>query len=243
VEYQINTLQYLAMDQIANNIQKYRYMSGGQVSMPMVLTTSGSGAPGGSAAQHSDNAYPSVMNYGVKTVIPTTPHDAKGLFASAVAEDDLVMVYFPAALMGERGEVPDEDYTTPFGEADVRREGDDVTVVAIGETIPDALAVADDVDEDVEVIDPRTLLPLDETTIFESVRKTGRLVVVDPANRTCGAAAEIAARVSNQCIWSLDAPVKRVTRADSPISYAPPQERYVLPDADTIERAIDDVTW
>lgn len=245
VEYQINTLQYLAMDQIANNIRKVGFMSGGQFSVPLVLTIAGSGAPGGSAAQHSDNAYPSVLHYGVKTIVPTTPADVEGLFATAVADDDLVMAYFPAPLMGSRGEVPDGDHRIPLGEASIRRAGSDATVVAIGEAVPAALEAADSLaaEIDVEVIDPRTLLPLDEATIAESVRKTGRLVVVDPANRTCGVAAEIAARIADTCVWSLDAPIKRVTRPDAPISYAPAQERYVLPDADRIERAVDDVTW
>lgn len=243
VEYQINTLPYLSLDQIANNAQKYRMMSGGEVSVPLVMTIVGSGASGGNAAQHSDNPYPLLMNVGVKTVVPTTPYDVKGLFRSAVADNDPVAVFFPAQLMGERGTVPDDQYCIPFSEANKRRSGEDVTVIAIGETVPRAVAAADNLDVSVEIIDPRTLLPLDEETIFTSVRKTQRVVIVDPANRTCGAAAEIGARISNECIWSLDAPVKRVTRADVPISYSPPQEEYVLPDQETIEQAIRDITW
>jgi pyruvate dehydrogenase E1 component beta subunit len=243
VEYQINTLPYLSLDQIANNAQKYRMMSGGDVSVPLVMTVVGSGASGGNAAQHSDNVYPLLMNVGVKTIVPSTPYDVKGLFRSAVAENDPVMVFFPAQLMGQRGEVPDTQYSIPLGEADVKRSGEDVTVIAIGETVPTALAAAENLDISVEVIDPRTLLPLDEETIFTSVRKTQRAVIVDPANRTCGAAAEIGVRISNNCIWSLDATVKRVTRAGAPISYSPPQEEHVLPDRETIERSNRDVTW
>lgn len=243
IEYQVNTLPYLVMDQIANSAQKYRMMSGGQVTVPMTMTVMGAGVSGGSAAQHSDNIYPLLMHTGIKTVVPTTPYDAKGLFRTAVAEDDPVIVFFPTQLLGRQGEVPEEAYSVPFGEAAVRREGEDVTVVAIGDTARVVEAVAEEIagEIDVEIIDPRTMLPLDEETIFESVRKTNRVVVAESANRTCGAAAEIVARISNMCIWSLDAPVKRVTRADSPVSYAPPQEQYILPDEETIRRAITDV--
>ena len=245
VEHQINTLPYMAMDQLVNNAQKLRLMSGGQLSVPMVLSVAGSGAPGGNAAQHSDNPGPALMHYGVKTIVPTSPGEVRGLFRTAVAEDDLVVALFPADLMGQRGDVADTPDSIPLGEAAVKRQGEDATVVAIGEMVPETLTVAERLagDLDVEVIDPRTLVPLDEETIFESVWKTGRIVIVDPSNRMCGFAAEIAARVSNECVWALDAPVKRVTRADVPISYAPSQERYALPDAETVERAIQDVTW
>ncbi|WP_255152045.1 alpha-ketoacid dehydrogenase subunit beta [Halorarius halobius] len=243
IEYQINTMSYLGMDQLVNNAQKLRHMTDGQVSIPMTITVNTSGAPGGSAQQHSDNAYPSLLNYGVKTVVPSTAYDQKGLFMSAVAEDDPVMVFWPANVIGHRSEVPDEPYRIPLGEADVKREGSDVTVVAVGEMVPEALSVAESMapEVDVEVIDPRTLLPLDEETIFESVRKTNRVVVADSSNRTCGFAAEVASRIANQSFWDLDAPVKRVTRADVPVAYDPPEEQYVLPDEDTIERAIGDV--
>lgn len=243
VEYQINTMSYLGMDQLVNNAQKLRHMTDGQVSIPITVTVNSAGAPGGSAAQHSDNAYPSLLNYGVKTVVPSTAYDQKGLFLSAVAEDDPVMVFWPASVVGHRSEVPDEPYRIPLGEADVKREGEDVTVVAVGETVPKALSVAEKMagDVSVEVVDPRSLMPLDEETIFESVRKTNRVVLVDSTNRTCGVAGEIAARISNQGFWDLDAPIKRVTRAEIPVSYSPPEEQYVLPDEDTIERAVSDV--
>lgn len=243
IEYQINTMSYLGMDQLVNNAQKLRHMTDGQVSIPITVTVNSAGAPGGSAAQHSDNAYPSLLNYGVKTVVPSTAYDQKGLFLSAVAEDDPVMVFWPANVVGHRSEVPDEPYRIPLGEADVKREGEDVTVVAIGETVPKALSVAEKMADDVsvEVVDPRSLMPLDEETIFESIRKTNRVVLVDSTNRTCGVAGELAARISNQSFWDLDAPIKRVTRAEIPVSYSPTEEQYVLPDEDTIERAISDV--
>jgi len=243
IEYQINTMSYLGMDQLVNNAQKLRHMTDGQVSIPITITVNTAGAPGGSAQQHSDNAYPSLLNYGVKTVVPSTAYDQKGLFLSAVAEDDPVMVFWPSSVLGQRSEVPDEPYRIPLGEADVKREGEDVTVVAIGETVPMALSAAEELSDeaDIEVVDPRSLLPLDEETIFESVRKTNRVVVVDSTNRTCGTAGDIAARIANHNFWDLDAPVKRVTRADAPVSYSPPEEQYILPDEETIIRAVRDI--
>lgn len=245
IEYQINTMSYLGMDQLVNNAQRLRHMTDGQVSIPLTITIPQAGAAGGAAAQHSDNPYPSLLNYGMKTVVPSTPYDQLGLFRSAIAEDDPVMVYWPAGVVGDRGEVPDEPYSIPLGDADVKREGNDVTIVAVGEMVPEALAVAEKMagDQSLEVIDPRTLLPLDEERIFESVQKTGRLVVADSSYRTCGFGAELVARFANRNFWELEAPVKRVTRADVPISYSPPEENHVLPDADTIERAVSDVLF
>lgn len=244
IEYQINTMAYMAMDQLVNNAQKLRHMTYGQVSIPLTITVPQAGTPGGSAAQHSDNPYPALMNYGVKTVVPSTPYDQLGLFRSAVAEDDPVVVFWPATVIGNRGEVPEDPYEIPLGEADVKREGEDVTVVAIGEMVHEALAVAEELDPDVsiEVVDPRTLLPLDEETIIQSVRKTGRVVVVDATNRTCGTAGEIASRISDKAFWHLDAPVKRVTRMDVPVSYSPPEEGHTIPDEETITQAVRDVT-
>jgi pyruvate dehydrogenase E1 component beta subunit len=243
IEYQINPIPHIAMDQIVNNAHKLRHMTGGQVSVPLTITVPSAGAPGGSAAQHSENTWPQLLNFGVKVVVPSSPYDQKGLFRSALEEDDPVIVYWPGSVYRRREEVPRDPYTVPLGSADVKREGADLTVVAVGELVPAALSVAEEyADElDVEVVDPRTLLPLDEETIFESVRKTGRVIVADDTARTCGTAAEIAARISNECFWYLDAPVKRVTRADVPVSYSPPQEEYVLPDEETLSTAVEDI--
>lgn len=245
IEHEINTLNYLAMDQIVNNANKLRYMTGGQVTIPMTLSIPAAGVPGSIAAQHSDANWPMLMNMGVKTVVPSTPYDAKGLFHSAVAEDDLVAVYFPADVMGQTGDVPNNRYTVPLGEADVKKTGSDVTIVGVGETVRYAMDVAANLSGEIsiEVVDPRTLLPFDEETVFESVRKTQRVIVTDGANRTCGAAAEIAARISNRCIWDLDAPVKRVTRGDVTVSNSPSEERAALPDRETIERAVQDIIY
>jgi len=244
IEYQINTATYVAMDQIVNQAQKLSHMSDGQISAPITITIPMSGAPGGLAGQHSDNPYAVFVHYGIKTVIPSTPYDAKGLFRSAVEEDDPVMVYFPVVNQRMKGEVPDESYTIPLGEADIKREGDDLTIVAIGEAVQNALSVAEDMSDetDIEVVDPRTLTPLDEETIIESVEKTGRVIVVDNANRLCGVAADIAARISNEAFWYLDLPVKRVTRMHTvPPAFNPPQEQAVLVDDEVIETAVRDL--
>lgn len=242
VEYQINPIAHVAMDQLVNNAQKLRYMTGGQVSVPITITVPAAGASGGGAAQHSDNVWPQLLNFGMKTVIPSTPTEQKGLFRAAFESDDPVVVFWPGALHGHREMVPRESYMVPLGEAAVKREGTDLTIVAVGALVPQALEVAHAyTDLDIEVVDPRTLLPLDEETIFQSVKKTGRVVVADDTTRTCGFAAELASRITNECFWYLDAPVKRVTRADVPISYSPQQEKFALPGEETLRRAIEDV--
>ena len=243
VEYQINTIPHLTMEQLVNNAARIHHMSNGQYSVPMTVTVPMAGSPGGLGPQHSEAPHAGLMHYGMKQVIPSTPYDAKGLLLSAIEDDDPVVVYFPVVLQGDTGEVPDETYTVPLGEAAVRREGDDVTVVAVGETVPQATAVAEEFEgkANVEVIDLRTPLPLDEEAILNSVEKTGRVVVVDTGNRMCGAAAEVAARIANRSLFDLDAPVKRVTRADAPVSYSEPEEAEVLPDQATISQAVEDV--
>lgn len=245
VEHQINTLSYVAMDQLVNNAAKLRYMTDGELTIPLTVLVPSTGAPGGNAAQHSDNPSPALLNYGLKSVAPSTPYDLKGLFHTAIREDDPVMVFCPAKRLGLRGEVPDESYTIPLGEAEIKREGTDVTVIAIGDAVGRVIEVSEQLaDEiDVEIIDPRSLLPLDEETIFESVEKTQRAIVVEDANRFCGVASEIAARIANHCIWSLDAPIKRVTRAGAPVSYTPSEEQAVLVEEETIEQALKDISW
>lgn len=243
VEYQINTIPHLTMEQLVNNAARIHHMSNGQYSVPMTVTVPMAGSPGGLGPQHSEAPHAGLMHYGMKQVIPSTPYDAKGLLLSAIEDDDPVVVYFPVVLQGDTGEVPDETYTVPLGEAAVRREGDDVTVVAVGETVPQATAVAEEFEgkANVEVIDLRTPLPLDEEAILNSVEKTGRVVVVDTGNRMCGTAAEVAARIANKSLFDLDAPVKRVTRADAPVSYSEPEEAEVLPDQAAISQAVEDV--
>lgn len=233
---------YLAMEPFANQAAKLHYMTGGQIAMPAVFLAA-LGAPGGNAAQHSDSPYPMFMNLGsgIKVVLPTTPYDAKGLIKSAIRDNNPVVFFFHGALGGTRGEVPDEEYTVPIGVADVKREGSDVTVVAIGWMVKRALEAAERLATEgtsVEVIDPRTLLPLDTATILRSVAKTGRLVVVDEAREICSAASEISAAVAQHGFGSLKAPIIRVTSPNVPIPFSPPLEKAVVPDTQRVVDAV-----
>jgi pyruvate dehydrogenase E1 component beta subunit len=197
---------------------------------------------GNNAAQHSDRPHPMFMNVpGLKIVAPSTPYDLKGLLKTAVRDDDPVLCFEDGTLWFTKGPVPEDEYLIPFGEADIKREGEDVTVVAIAGTVPHALAAAELLGAEgisVEVIDPRTLVPLDTRTILESVEKTGRLVTVDPAHRTCSAASEIAAIVAEQGFWSLSAPIVRVTTPDVHIPFSPSMEKGLYPDAGKVAAAV-----
>lgn len=232
---------YLAMEPIANQAAKLHYMTGGQIKMPVVFLAA-IGAPGGNAAHHSDSPYPMLMNLaGVKVVYPSTPYDAKGLFKSAIRDDNPVAFMFHIALGGALGEVPDEEYTVPLGVADVKREGGDVTVVAMGWMVKHSLKAAETLAQEgisVEVVDPRTLVPLDMDTILKSVAKTGRLVVVDEARQYCSAASEISASVAERGYDFLKAPILRVTTPNLPIPFSPPMEKHVVPGVDHILQAV-----
>ncbi|MBC8077251.1 MAG: alpha-ketoacid dehydrogenase subunit beta [Chloroflexales bacterium] len=233
---------YLAMEPFANQAAKLHYMTGGQITMPSVFLAA-LGAPGGNAAQHSDAPYPMFMNLGgVKVVLPTTPYDAKGLIKSAIRDNNPVIFFFHGALAGSRGEVPDEEYTVPIGVADVKRAGSDVTLVAIGWMVKHALEAAAKLEKEegisVEVIDPRSLVPLDTATILRSVEKTGRLVVADEARELCSAASEISASVAQHGFASLKAPILRVTTPNVPIPFSPPMEKAIVPGVQQIVNAV-----
>jgi pyruvate dehydrogenase E1 component beta subunit len=235
---------YTGMDQFANQVSKLRYMTGSQFDVPAVyVATMGGGS--NIAAQHSDSPHSVFMNLGgIKIVVATTPYDAKGLFKTAIRDDNPVLFLVPVVLIGSRGEVPEEDYTLPFGVADVKQEGSDVTIVAIGSMVKQALKAAKQLDKagvSAEVIDPRTLIPLDSERILESVAKTGRLVVADESREMCSAASEIAAMVAEQGFQDLKAPVKRVTAPNVPIPFSPPLEAFVIPDAARIADAAGEV--
>jgi pyruvate dehydrogenase E1 component beta subunit len=235
---------YTGFDAIANQAAKLRYMTAGQIRLPVVYMAV-MGAGRSSAAQHSDVPYPAFMNLGgVKVVVPSTSADAKGLLKAAIRDDDPVIFLQPARRGGELGEVPDGEHLVPLGTADTKRTGSDVTIVAIGAMVRHALRAADLLQQETisaEVIDPRTLFPLDEEAILASVRKTGRLVVVDEARTTCSAASEIAALAAERAFGALRAPVRRVTVPDVAIPYAPPLEKAVLPDEHRVVRAVRDV--
>jgi pyruvate dehydrogenase E1 component beta subunit len=241
VDLTIASFLYVAMDQIVSMAAKTTYMYGGQTRVPLVLRAS-MFFGGGNAAQHSDRNYPMFMNVpGLKIIAPSTPYDMKGLLKTAIREDDPVMSFEDGMLWGSRGEVPEEEYLIPFGVAEVKRAGTDVTVVAVASRVQEALTASETLTKEgvsVEVIDPRTLVPLDKETILASVAKTGRLVVVEEAHRTCGAAAEIVAIVAEEGFWSLKAPIKRLAVPDVHIPFSPPLERLMYPTASTIVSAV-----
>jgi len=241
VDLMVGSFFYVSMDQVANQAAKLPYMSGGQVSLPIVYFTA-SGPSGSAAAQHSENPHPMLMNVaGLKVVMPSTPRDAKGLMVSAIRDPNPVVYFQDAVLGGTRGSVPEEPYAIPIGEAEVKREGEDVTVVAIGALVGKALKVAEEREAEgvsVEVVDPRTLVPLDRGTILESVRKTGRLVVCDNARLTCSAASEIAAIVSEEAFDALKTAPRRVAWEDVPVPFSSVLENRVLVDEEKIRDAI-----
>jgi acetoin:2,6-dichlorophenolindophenol oxidoreductase subunit beta len=235
---------YTGFDAIANQAAKLHYMTAGQIKLPIVyMAVMGAGRSAG--AQHSDVPYPMLMNLGgIKVAVPSTPADAKGLLKAAIRDDNPVVFLQPARRGGEQGEVPEGEHVVPLGMADIKRSGTDVTIVAIGAMVRHALRAADILQQenvDAEVVDPRTLFPLDCATILASVRRTGRLVVVDEARATCSAASEIIALVAEQAFDRLAAPPRRVTVADVAIPYAPSLEKVVLPDEHTVVRAVREV--
>jgi pyruvate dehydrogenase E1 component beta subunit len=232
VEYQVPALLYVAFDQLVDQAQKLRYMTGGQTSIPVTYLVPASGWRPGIAGQHSDNPYALLVNSGMKTIIPMTASDAAGLVRTALLDPDPVMVFLPAAALPRRGEVPDKSSAIPFGVGRVAREGADVTVVAIGAILYDALDAADDVAADgiqIEVIDPRSLLPFDFDVVARSVEKTGRLIVCDDASRSCGMASEIVATLAERCHSALKMPAQRVTRPDVPVPFSHTLETAVVP--------------
>lgn len=244
VELYMAEFMLVAMDQVVNEAPRFRYMSGGQVQVPLVLK-SGYGFTAGWAGQHTGSIYGMFLGVpGLKVALPSTPADAKGLMATAIRDDNPVVYFHHYLLTLEPGEVPEGEYLVPFGQADVKREGSDVTIVALGWMVGKALAAAERLAAEgvgAEVIDPRTLNPLDTRTILESVAKTGRLVLVDQATRHGSASAVIAAEVADEGFSSLKAPIKQVTALDTTIPYSKPLEEYVLPDEDKIVAAVRQV--
>ena len=243
---------FCAMDQLVNQLAKLHYMSGGSVRVPLVMR-----APVGATsrgAQHGQSVESYFMHVpGLKIVCPSTPYDAKGLLKTAVRDDDPVLFFEHKKLYGSSGarkvegaieasgEVPDEEYLIPFGQAVIRRPGTHVTVLASLLMVHESLAAAERLSREgveCEVIDPRTLIPFDYGTLYASVRKTGRLVIVHEDTLSVGWGAEIAARVSRDCFDHLDAPVERVTAPDTPVPFSPPMERFYVPDAERIGNAV-----
>ncbi len=241
VDYMFFDFALDALGELFNQTSKIQYMSDGRLTMPLVLR--GCIGVGSSAATHHSGSYYSVFSHfpGFRVVVPTTPRDAKGLLKTAIRSDDPVFFMEHRSVLNTRGPVPDEEELIPFGKARVARQGNHVTAVGIAFMVNQILAACDELARDgvsVEVIDPRTLSPLDIDTIVESVHKTGRLLVVDETYAPCGIGAEIAAQVMDRAFDDLDAPVRRLNGAHTPVPYSPPLEAAVVPHPETIARAI-----
>ena len=232
------------MDPIINQAAKLRFMTGGQVKMPLVIRTN-MGGGFSAAAQHSQSLEALFMHVpGLVIAVPSTPRDAKGLLITAIRSDNPVLFFEHKAMYFNSGEVPKDEYMIPFGKADIKRAGKDVTLVAVSAMVPKALSVAERLYEDgisIEVVDPRTLAPLDKETILESVKKTGRLIIVEEGCLTGGFGAEVAAIAAKEAFDYLDAPIERVAAPDTPVPFAPGLEQAVIPDEDRIEEAVRSV--
>ncbi|WP_297182841.1 alpha-ketoacid dehydrogenase subunit beta [Thermococcus sp.] len=234
----------VTFDQIYNQAAKMRYMFGGKAKISMVLRTT-CGAGFSAAAQHSQSLHAIFAHVpGLKVVMPSTPYDAKGLLISSIEDDDPVIFIEHKALYAVKGEVPEEPYSIPLGEADVKREGKDVTIVATAAMVHKSLEVAEKLEKDgisVEVVDPRTIVPLDVDTIINSIKKTGKLVVVDEGYPRCGFATDVAALAVNKAFDSLKAPVKIVTPPATPVPFSPVLESEWIPSTEKIEKAVREI--
>jgi pyruvate/2-oxoglutarate/acetoin dehydrogenase E1 component len=243
-EIMFGDLTALAMDQIANQAAKIRYMFGGQAKCPLVIRTP-FGAGVNIASHHSQSLEAWFMHVpGLCVAVPSTPYDAKGLLKTAIRGNNPVFFCEHKLLYPIEGEVPKEEYTIPFGLAETKREGTDATVVATLYMVHKALNAAKELEQkgiNAEVVDPRTLTPLDKKTILKSVKKTGRLIIVSEDCKTAGVSAEIAAVVAEEAIDYLDAPIKRVAEPDTPIPFSPSLEQYVIPDEKAIVKAVKEI--
>lgn len=243
VEIMYNDFLTTCMDMVVNQAAKLRYMSGGQLQVPLVIHTPGGGGTC-EAAQHSQCLEAWFAHVpGLKVVVPSTPYDAYGLLKTAIRDDNPVYYMEHRLLFDLKGELPKEEYTIPFGVADIKREGTDLTVVATLNMVHKTLAVAAKVADElsVEVIDPRTLVPLDEETILNSVRKTGRLLVVQEAALCGGFGSEIVRRVTERAFGALQAPPRVLGNLDLPMPFSPPLEKAVIPDEAAIEALVREI--
>ena len=241
VDLMFGDFLFLAMDQLCNQAAKTHYMSGGKLKAPLVLRTN-LGATRRSAAQHSQSLHALVAHVpGLKVVLPSSAYEAKGLLKTAIRDDNPVVVFEDKLMYQDQAPVPDEEYLIPFGVANVVRQGSDITLVATSSMVQVARQAAETLAEEgisAEVIDPRTIVPLDEETILASVRKTGRAIVIDEGCQSFGVTAEIASRISEKAFYYLDAPVQRVGAMDVPVPFSPPLEDLTVPTAKAVvERA------
>ncbi len=242
VDIMFGDFLFIALDQIANQAAKVHYMSGGKLKAPLTIRTT-LGATRRSAAQHSQSLHALVSHIpGLKVALPSTPYDAKGLMKTAIRDDNPVIVFEDKMMYTVKGAVPVGDYTIPFGQADVKREGHDVTLVATSSMVYVALAAADLLERaglSAEVIDPRTTTPLDERTLIDSAAKTGRVIVIDEGYQRYGVTAEIASVISAGAFYHLDAPVKRMGAMDVPIPFSPALEDLTVPTPERVAEAAE----
>ena len=229
---------YVAWDQMINNAGCVRYMSGGLINVPIVIRGPANGGTN-VGATHSHTPENLIANTpGLKVVCPATPYDAKGLMKAAIRDNDPVYVMESTILYGTTGEVPEEDYIVPLGKADIKREGKDISLIAHGRSVLVCLQAAETLRNEhgieAEVVDLRSIRPLDEETIVNSVKKTGRAVLVEENKPFCGVGAQIAYLIQNQAFDYLDAPIQRISALDAPAIYSPPLERIQLPEADIV---------
>jgi acetoin:2,6-dichlorophenolindophenol oxidoreductase subunit beta len=244
VEIMFSEYLYLAMDQVATQAASWHYITGGQLNIPLVMEVL-YGTRGSGAYSHSQSLEASFLNPpGLKIVCPSTPHDAKGLLKSAIDDDNPVLFFEHRKILAMKGEVPEEEYSIPIGKASVWREGKDVTLLGTSWTTHQSMKAADLLQKEgiqAEVIDLRTLKPLDKEAIFASVKKTGRLVIVEEGRKCGGYGAEIAATVAEECIDRLDGPIKRVAAIDTPVPFSPPLEGRYLPNEFKIVDAVKSI--
>jgi pyruvate dehydrogenase E1 component beta subunit len=237
VDIMFGDFMTLVMDQVVNQAAKVHYMSGGRLKAPLTVRTT-LGATRRSAAQHSQSLHAWVAHVpGLKVALPATPYDAKGLLKAAIRDDSPVVVFEDKMMFATKGLVPEEEYTLPLGVADVKREGEDVTIVATSSMVYVALEGAEQlaaIGVSAEVIDPRTLVPLDRDALVESAKKTGHAIVLDEGYQSFGASAELAATVADGAFFYLDAPVKRAAAMDVPIPFSPVLEDQTVPTAERV---------
>ena len=246
IEFMTFNFSLVGIDQIINNAAKMRQMSGGQFNIPIVFR--GPTASAGQLAATHSQAFESwfANTPGLKVIVPSNPYDAKGLLKSAIRDDDPVIFMESEQMYGDKGEVPEEEYTLPIGVADIKREGSDVTIVSFGKIIKEAYKAADELEKEgigCEIIDIRTVRPLDYDTIFESVKKTNRLVVLEEAWPFGNVATEITYQVQNEVFDYLDAPVVKLNTADTPAPYSPVLLKEWLPNSDDVVKAVKKVLY
>jgi acetoin:2,6-dichlorophenolindophenol oxidoreductase subunit beta len=232
------------LDQVLNQGAKFRYMFGGKAQVPVTIRTM-HGAGFRAAAQHSQSLYALFTSIpGIKVVVPSTPYDAKGLLLASIEDNDPVIFFEDKTLYNMTGDVPEGYYTIPLGKADIKRTGSDLTIVGIGKQVHTALTAAEQLAAkgvEIEVIDPRSLSPLDEDTILSSVAKTNRLIVIDEANPRCSIATDIAALIADKGFDTLDAPIKRITAPHTPVPFSPPLEDIYLPTPEKVVEVVSEL--